>query len=67
MSISKLGQGSIRPYVSPTWNIEYPKIQILTIEELLQGKRPQMPHTTSSFQAASLTKRIARDIDSKLI
>jgi hypothetical protein len=55
------------PYVSPTWNIEYPKIQIFTIRELLQGKRPQIPVTINPFQEASLTKRIAKDINSKLI
>ena len=55
------------PYVSPTWNIEYPKIQILTIRELLDGIRPQIPHTINPFQEASLAKRIIRDINSKLI
>ena len=32
------------PYVSPRWNKEYPKIQILTIEQLLKGERPNSFH-----------------------
>lgn len=59
---------STDPYVSPTWNVEYPKIQILTIQELLDKKRPQMPSTISPFQQAQSTKRIDRHIiNSKLI
>lgn len=45
------------PYVSPTWNHEYSKIQILTIQDLLSGKRPEIPPTISAFQEAPLTKR----------
>jgi len=32
-------------YHSPLYNKDYPKIQILTIEELLQGKKVDMPQT----------------------
>jgi len=31
-------------YTSPTWGHKYPKIQILTIKELLEGKKPEIPH-----------------------
>jgi len=31
-------------YISPTWGHKYPKIQILTIKELLEGKKPIIPH-----------------------
>jgi adenine specific DNA methylase Mod len=34
-------------YKSPTWGHEYPKIQIVTIPELLSGKKPNIPHTYS--------------------
>jgi site-specific DNA-methyltransferase (adenine-specific) len=34
-------------YKSPTWGHEYPKIQIITIPELLSGKKPNVPHTYS--------------------
>jgi len=32
-------------YESPTWGHKYPKIQILTIKELLEGKKPIIPHS----------------------
>lgn len=32
-------------YQSPTWGHKYQKIQILTISELLDGKKPNIPHT----------------------
>jgi len=32
-------------YESPTWGHKYPKIQILTIPELLKGSKPVLPHT----------------------
>ena len=35
-------------YHSPIWNKDYPKIQILTIEELLHGKTVDMPPQTQT-------------------
>jgi len=35
-------------YHSTIWNKDYPKIQILTIEELLQGKAIKMPPSATS-------------------
>ncbi len=32
-------------YESPTWGHKYPKIQIITIPELLKGIKPVLPHT----------------------
>lgn len=32
-------------YESPIWGQKYPKIQILTIAELLKGSKPTLPHT----------------------
>jgi len=40
------------PYIAKKWNREYPKIQILTIDGLLKGKKPDMPPTVSPFQEA---------------
>ena len=37
-------------YHSEGWNRDYPKIQILTIEELLTGKLPDMPPMRQTFQ-----------------
>jgi len=45
------------PYVSPRWNREYPKIQVLTVEELLRGKKPDMPPALSPFQEAPKVER----------
>ena len=39
-------------YHSPLWDKDYPKIQILTIEELLQGKAVEMPSATSPYAKA---------------
>jgi len=30
-------------YYSKEWDVEYPKVQILTIRELLEGKQPFLP------------------------
>lgn len=54
------------PYVSPTWKHEYPSIQILTIEQLLKGERPNIPLTISSFQESSRQKRSDSFKDTKL-
>jgi len=39
-------------YSSPGWNREYPKIQILTIEALLNGEQVQMPPVKATFKEA---------------
>lgn len=39
-------------YFSPGWNQNYSKIQIYTIEELLNGKTVQMPPTNMTFKIA---------------
>jgi site-specific DNA-methyltransferase (adenine-specific) len=48
-------------YHSPGWNKDYPKIQILTIEELLHGKTVDMPPQTQTSvtfaKAQKITKR----------
>ena len=36
-------------YHSTLYNRDYPKIQILTVEELLQGKKVDMPPTSIEF------------------
>jgi site-specific DNA-methyltransferase (adenine-specific) len=46
MRVEAVGAGY---YHSPLWNRDYPKIQILTIEELLQGKKVDMPPTSIEF------------------
>ncbi|HVU14043.1 MAG TPA: DNA methyltransferase [Phototrophicaceae bacterium] len=39
-------------YRSEGWNTTYPKVQILTVEELLHGKRVEMPQTRGGFKQA---------------
>ena len=39
-------------YRSDTWGKDYPRIQILTIEELLSGKQPALPPTISPYKQA---------------
>ena len=38
------------PFKHPTWQHEYPKLQILTVEDLLKGKMPDIPPTIGPFQ-----------------
>lgn len=45
------------PYLSPRWNREYPKIQIITIRELLEGLKPELPPKINMFQEAPRIKR----------
>jgi len=39
-------------YHSPGWNKDYPKIQILTVEELLGGKTVQLPPNIGTYKQA---------------
>jgi site-specific DNA-methyltransferase (adenine-specific) len=46
-------------YHSPGWGTDYPKVQILTVEELLGGAEIKMPpasHTTTTFKQAEKVK-----------
>jgi site-specific DNA-methyltransferase (adenine-specific) len=51
-------------YHSPLYNRDYPKIQILTIEELLQGKKVDMPPTSIEFfpKAPRISKKEGEQI-----
>jgi len=53
------------PYVSPRWKHEYPKIQILTIEELFNGKKPDMPPTVNSLQETPQLERRTRGVQTR--
>lgn len=54
------------PYISPRWKAEYPKIQILTIEQLLKGEHPKIPPIVSLFQEALRVQRASNTIETKL-
>ena len=44
-------------YTSPTWGISYPRIQLLTVHELLDGKGITYPHVTgTTFKKAPKAK-----------
>ena len=43
-------------YHSPLWNRDYPRIQILTIDELLNGKQVDMPQQVGTFKQAQRVK-----------
>lgn len=48
---------SARLYYSPGWNTDYPRIQIMTVEQLLDGAQPQMPPTGITFAQAPKVKQ----------
>ncbi|HQZ83199.1 MAG TPA: hypothetical protein PLR83_08265 [Pyrinomonadaceae bacterium] len=39
-------------YHSEGWNKDYPKIQILTVQEILNGKQPNLPPNLTTFKQA---------------
>ncbi len=47
-------------YRSPIWNEDYPKIQILTIEELLQGKTVDMPPQTQTSVTFAKAPKVSK-------
>jgi len=47
-------------YHSPVWNKDYPKIQILTIEELLKGKTVDMPPQTQTSVTFAKAQKISK-------
>ena len=44
-------------YFSEGWNQSYPKIQILTIEELMSGAKVNMPPINITFRKAKIEKK----------
>ena len=40
-------------YHSPGWNKDYPKIQIITVEEILAGKTVNLPPNIQTFKKAT--------------
>jgi len=49
------------PFMHPTWQHEYPRLQILTVQDLLDGKMPDTPPTISSFKEAPIARRASRE------
>jgi site-specific DNA-methyltransferase (adenine-specific) len=53
-------------YHSPGWNQDYPKIQILTIAELLQGTEIKMPSAYGTFKQAQKVEKQPKATQHKL-
>jgi len=53
-------------YHSPGWNKDYPKIQILTIEELLHGKAVDMPPQTETSVTFAKAPKVSRKAGEQL-
>ena len=47
-------------YHNDLWNKDYPRLQILTIEEVLEGRRPEMPPQHSPFAKAPTEREEAK-------
>lgn len=41
-------------YTSPGWNKDYPRLQILTVEEILAGKQFDLPPNLQTFNQAQM-------------
>jgi len=54
------------PYKSPIWNTEYPKLQIITIEQLLKGIKPKIPPVSNMFNEAQKIGRNSNRIQKRL-
>jgi site-specific DNA-methyltransferase (adenine-specific) len=50
-------------YTSPIFKKDYPKIQIVTIEELLAGVKPNVPTTISPYKEAKPVSKENRKLD----
>jgi hypothetical protein len=51
-------------YHSPGWNKDFPRLQILTIEDLFAGKQVQLPPSLHTFKQA---EKVAEEIDQGLL
>jgi len=47
-------------YHNEFWKKSYPRIQILTVEEILSGKRPDLPPKTRAYAEAPLEREQAQ-------
>ncbi len=50
-------------YHSPGWGQDYPKVQILTIEDLLHGAEIKMPPPHGTFKQAQRVRQAAFDLE----
>lgn len=48
-------------YHSPGWNKDYPRLQILTVEEILAGKQVDVPPNIDTFKKAQKVDAESKD------
>jgi site-specific DNA-methyltransferase (adenine-specific) len=48
-------------YHSPGWNRDYPKLQIITVEDILAGKTVSLPPNLQTFKRADRIANESRD------
>lgn len=53
------------PHVMKALRLKFPKIQMITIEQLLRGIKPELPETASAFQAV-LSKKVSNKANYRL-
>jgi site-specific DNA-methyltransferase (adenine-specific) len=54
------------PYMMKALRLKFPKIQIVTIEQLLRGIKAELPETASAFEQAVLAKRVSSKANYRL-
>jgi site-specific DNA-methyltransferase (adenine-specific) len=47
-------------YHSPGWGKDFPRLQIVTVEELLQGQEPTIPPMRATFQRAQRLRQASK-------
>ena len=52
-------------HIKTEWNASIPKVQILTINELLEGKQPEFPFPPDNYNTATRGKRILPQTEEK--
>jgi len=50
-------------YHSEFWQKDYPRVQIITVEDLLHRKLPEMPPSTSPFAQAPRERQRGKQLE----
>lgn len=50
-------------YHSEFWQKDYPRVQIITVEDLLHGKLPEMPPTSRAFAEAPRERQRGKQLE----
>ena len=54
-------------HIRTEWNASIPKIQVLTIKELLEGKQPEFPFPPDNYNTAARGKRASKAAEQKTL